>query len=50
MKIPKKIKIGGYTYRVEYQKDIEENKDSGVVGLCEEKELKIIIKKGQIKE
>jgi hypothetical protein len=50
MKIPKKIKIGGYTYKVLYKKDIEENKDGSVVGLCEEKELQIIIKKGQIKE
>ena len=49
MRIPKKIKVGAYTFKIVYRDDLEEVLDKQMVGMCNPNKQQIFIKHGQIK-
>jgi len=50
MRIPNKIKVGGYVFKIVYKDALEEAKDKLMVGCCDPNLLQIFIKNGQIPE
>lgn len=48
MKIPKKVKIGIYTYKIKEVEDLKDEKNNPCWGLCEHSEHTIYLKKGMI--
>jgi hypothetical protein len=49
MRIPRKIKVGAYTFKIVYKDELEEVIDKQMVGCCDPNKQQIFIKHGQIK-
>lgn len=49
MRIPRRIKVGAYTFKVVFKDELEEAVDRLMVGKCDPNKQEIFIKQGQTK-